>query len=301
MKRNMLILALALVLVLSLALTGCQKACEHEWKDANCSDPKTCELCDETDGAPLGHTWKAATCNAAKTCETCGKVEGQTLGHTWVDATCENPKTCSTCKAEEGEALGHTWVDATTEAPKTCSTCSKTEGDPIEVDDRFVTANCKDLFGSWTGKYINNAEDMGLTGIDAEMIYNSTMIFNNDGTCTVIDRLDLDACKEDYVTISVAITYMSYEAMGMDKTTADAAIMAETGMSVADYVRSMIDAMSEEDLITETEFIYYVEDGTVYLGDDWDSEMLECGYSVDGNTMNIDLLGQNIELTKDAA
>lgn len=300
MKRNLLIIALAMVMVVSLALTGCQKPCEHEWKDATCDQPKTCELCGATEGAPVGHTWKAATCVAAKTCETCEKVEGEALGHTWVDATCEKAKICSTCKTEEGEALGHTWVDATTEAPKTCSTCQKTEGEPIDVDDRFTTDNCKEVFGSWTGKYTTTAEEMGLTGIDAKMIYNSTLIFSNDGNCTVIDKLDLDACKDDYITITTAITYMTYESMGMNKAAADAAILAETGMSVTDYVTSMIEAMDAEDLTDETLFIYYVEDGAVYLGDDWDSEMLECKYSISGDKMSFELLGQTIELTKDA-
>lgn len=300
MKRNILVLTLALVMVLSLALTGCQSSCEHEWKDANCADPKTCELCDVTEGAPLGHTWKAATCNAAKTCETCGKVEGEALGHTWTAATCEAPKTCSTCKAEDGEALGHTWVDATTETPKNCTTCQKTEGEAINVDDRFVTANCQEVFGSWSGEYTNTAEDMGLTGVDATMVYNSTMVFNSDGTCSVIDRLLLDQCKEDYIIFMAAFVYETYEAAGMDKASIDSMFASETGMTVQEYAESTIDAMTEEDLVTVTEFVYYVEDGTVYLSTDWETEMVACVYSVNGDKLNINLLDQIIELTKDA-
>ena len=128
MKR-MLIIALALTVLLVLA--GC--ACEHEWADADCVTPKTCTLCEETEGTPLGHTWAAATCTDPKTCEDCGETEGEALGHTWTDATCVDAKTCSVCGETEGEALGHAWVDATEYAPKTCTTCGVTEGDPLPM------------------------------------------------------------------------------------------------------------------------------------------------------------------------
>lgn len=127
MKRRLYILALALVCVLALA--GCQ--CEHEWKDATCDTPKTCTLCDATEGAPLGHTWKAATCVAAKTCETCKTIEGKPLAHKWTEVSCAAPKTCSGCGKTEGEALPHTWTDATCDTPKTCSGCAATEGAPL--------------------------------------------------------------------------------------------------------------------------------------------------------------------------
>ncbi len=77
------------------------------------------------------HDFKPATCTSPKTCDLCGETEGEALGHTWVDADCDTPKTCSVCSETEGEALGHTWVDATTEAPKTCESCGETEGDPL--------------------------------------------------------------------------------------------------------------------------------------------------------------------------
>ena len=50
-KLISLILAMA---CLVLMLAGC--GCEHEWKDANCTDPMTCGLCGETEGEALGHT-----------------------------------------------------------------------------------------------------------------------------------------------------------------------------------------------------------------------------------------------------
>ena len=57
-------------------------ACEHEWIDATCTEPKTCSICGETEGEPIEHTWNDATCTEPKTCSVCGETEGDALGHT---------------------------------------------------------------------------------------------------------------------------------------------------------------------------------------------------------------------------
>ena len=127
MKRRFLIVMLALVL--TLLLTAC--GCEHEWKAASCSAPKTCGLCGEMEGEALPHTWQDATCAAPKTCSVCGQTEGEALPHTWQDATCTTAKTCTVCQATEGEPLGHTWKNATCTTVKTCTVCEVTEGEPL--------------------------------------------------------------------------------------------------------------------------------------------------------------------------
>lgn len=35
----------------------------HEWLEATCENPKTCSLCNETEGAPLGHTVEMGVCD----------------------------------------------------------------------------------------------------------------------------------------------------------------------------------------------------------------------------------------------
>ena len=128
MKRLMII---ALALTMLLALAGC--ACEHEWMEADCVNPRICAKCEEVEGTPLGHTWSAATCVDPKICENCAATEGEPKGHEWVEATCTEPNICSVCGETDGEALGHAWVDATELAPKTCSACGVTEGDPLPM------------------------------------------------------------------------------------------------------------------------------------------------------------------------
>lgn len=157
------ITAIVLLLALScLLLTGC--FCQHEWKDATCDDPKTCEKCGETEGDELDHEWEVADCVNPKTCSLCGKTRGEALGHTWTDATCETAKTCTVCGETEGKALGHTvlskasciaapkctvcgntvgeplghdWEAATRKAPKTCTACGETEGEPLDILDIY--------------------------------------------------------------------------------------------------------------------------------------------------------------------
>lgn len=53
--------------------------CPHDWILATCTNPKTCSICGQTEGEPLGHTWEEATKYTPKTCSTCGQKEGNLL------------------------------------------------------------------------------------------------------------------------------------------------------------------------------------------------------------------------------
>lgn len=125
-KKLKFMLALLLLPVL---LTACQ--CSHQWTEATCKTPRSCSLCDETEGEPLKHIWQEATCTQAKICSLCSETEGEALGHTWRDATCEQPKICSVCAATEGEPLSHIWQEATCTQPRTCTLCAQVEGDVL--------------------------------------------------------------------------------------------------------------------------------------------------------------------------
>lgn len=126
---------------------------DHEWQDATCTAAKTCSICGNTDGNPLGHQWEDATCTTPKTCSVCGETTGKPISHKWKRATCELPKTCSLCGAQEGEPLGHhyysmTWY--TTRRP-TCqvegertNTCSRCD---TPITEAVPVINC--LPGDW--------------------------------------------------------------------------------------------------------------------------------------------------------
>ncbi len=124
MKKITLILFSAL---LGLSFVACNDKCEHVYDNA-CDD--ACNKCKAE--RVITHEWVNADCDTPKTCENCGATEGESLGHEWVNADCDTPKTCENCGATEGESLGHAWVDATCDTPKTCGTCGATEGTVAE-------------------------------------------------------------------------------------------------------------------------------------------------------------------------
>lgn len=133
-------------------LCGLFRACtssfhDHEWQDATCTTAKTCIVCGNTDGDPLGHQWTDATCTAPKTCSVCGETQGNPGNHNWIKAACEAPKTCSLCGAQEGDPLGHHYYSTTWhtslrptcqtegERANTCSRCDAPVAESIPVID----------------------------------------------------------------------------------------------------------------------------------------------------------------------
>ena len=107
----------------------CTKICIHDWKDATCTEARTCEKCGITKGTSLNHTWENADCTTAKTCVRCKETVGKPLGHSWIPATCTQAKSCSACGRVEGVPADHNWVAATCVSPKYCADCKTTSGD----------------------------------------------------------------------------------------------------------------------------------------------------------------------------
>ena len=105
MKKRIVILTILALFLLT--LTGCQ--CKHEWKEATCTSPKICSLCEETEGEPLGHSWVDTACAAPKTCSACGEIEGEALAHTFTGGNYQDPTLCTVCGAE-GETLAPDFV-----------------------------------------------------------------------------------------------------------------------------------------------------------------------------------------------
>ena len=103
MKRNILSV-LFLSVMLATLLTGC--ACNHEWRNATCTEPKTCAKCGETEGAPLGHAWTEATSTTPATCLVCYEMQALPLpasGQVFIgaDKNCDSYLTisCSSSKS----------------------------------------------------------------------------------------------------------------------------------------------------------------------------------------------------------
>lgn len=126
--KLIIIIIAALVLIFILLFIFMPCLFHHEWKEATCESPRTCIVCDKTEGKALGHRWVEADCVTPKTCTVCDKTEGEALGHEWVEATCESPKTCAKCKKTEGEVLNHQIGNTTVVKAATCTAEGTAEG-----------------------------------------------------------------------------------------------------------------------------------------------------------------------------
>ena len=139
------IISVILCFVLLLSITGCEsndlnkkvrdeeKTHTHEYDEASCTLPKTCE-CGETKGEALGHDFLDATCTASQICSRCGLTNGEPLGHSFADATCTTARTCSRCKTTDGDKLGHDYSDATCTTAQICRKCSAVSGNALGHD-----------------------------------------------------------------------------------------------------------------------------------------------------------------------
>lgn len=299
MKKLLLLTILVLCMAL---LTGC--FCKHEtWHDATCETPKTCAECGETEGEALGHVWLAATCETPKTCEQCGLTDGEAKGHAWVDATCETPKTCTNCSLTEGDALGHAWQDATTEAPKTCSTCALTEGERIITDERFTTAATAELQGKWGIEFSLTAEDLGIQELEDPLVFVFVLEFCNDGNLKMYETVtDEKAFWDVIIDIYVETMYAEFAVQGLDRAAAEQAMIDAYGMGVEEYLHKAMEGVSINEIMESimgsvtSQGVYYVENGKLYSGFSWESEMDEDEFTVDGDKLYIDALTESLGL-----
>ena len=144
MKKTLKLFTVITCIALVLALSSCgfwnkeqndqvttttEPPHEHNFADADCLNPKTCE-CGATEGEALGHTPNNddGDCTTAVTCSECGVVTTEARNeHTGGEATCGAKAVCESCGTAYGEldlenhvaidgscACGEIWhIDAT--------------------------------------------------------------------------------------------------------------------------------------------------------------------------------------------
>ena len=91
------------------------EAPSHKWTAFSCTDPRTCTVCGESDGVPMGHFWQEATCEEPKKCTECNETQGTALGHKYDNgvvtkaptesAEGEKTFTCSECSGTKVESV----------------------------------------------------------------------------------------------------------------------------------------------------------------------------------------------------
>lgn len=294
---------LLLVLLCAAVFTGCQ--CEHAWVEASCDVPKTCTLCQETDGAPLGHSWLAATCETPKTCEVCGVVQGEAEGHTWVEATCTAPKHCQVCELTEGAVLEHEWQKATTEKPMTCGVCGTTEGERIITDARFTTAANQAIFGAWEVEMTMTGEELEMADYVQEVPFIATLRFGEAGDLSLDMRFkDLEAFLAELNANTEALMYQQFEDMDMTREEADDVFQSAYGMTVSEYAESIWAVVNWENLfdVYAASYVYYMDGDQIYVADSWEDTFASSTVTIEGEKMTLvdsELSGgQVLELTR---
>ena len=118
--KTIIIIVIAVLIAVGGTVTAVvmlgEKDCEHEWAEATCTSPKTCKLCEETEGDPAGHSYGAWVGNGdgthTKTCsrDSSHKVNENCSGGS---ATCTDKAVCISCSEEYGELGDHSFGEWT--------------------------------------------------------------------------------------------------------------------------------------------------------------------------------------------
>ena len=121
----------------------------HDWKEATCTDPKTCSRCGDTEGKALGHdfadVWSSDESGHWHVCSRCD-AKADEAAHTpdREAATETDPIKCSVCDYEIAPALGHTHTLTKVEAK--APTCTE-DGNKAY----YVCSGCGKLYEDATG------------------------------------------------------------------------------------------------------------------------------------------------------
>ena len=192
--------------------------------------------------------------------------------HQWMEADCQRPKTCKLCGETDGQPTDkHQWEEATTDAPKTCSVCHLTEGDPIDVDERFTTSACKPLFGQWQTTYETDGTSLGMSELVIPM--KMTVTFCKDGELLVETApQSISALEQEVAQRLAQMLYDHYSSTGLNWEQADAACKEQSGKSVTEFCAYRANQIVKT-ISSQEEHVYYVEDGSLFTGEDWGDDM----------------------------
>jgi hypothetical protein len=199
-------------------------------------------------------------------------------------------------------ALGHEWEAATPEHPKTCKTCGKTEGLPIELDDRFLAENCAPFFGNWCYTQTTKAEELLLPGFDRDVVEIITYEFGLYGTLNITTVVeDPQSYKALLVGFRAAEIYSGLAEEGLNAEMADGYYLEKYDMTIVEYALKEVEEQDwEADMNLCEEWVYYVEDGMLYLARHWDDPFEEWPFIIDEDSLTLinEWTGENLVLTR---
>lgn len=142
---------------------------------------------------------------------------------------------------------------------------------------------------------------LGIPDFEGDLSFVYNLEFGNAGDMSLMLQIgDEDSFMEAIILASVASTYAELEAQNISKEEADAAMEQEFGMDVEAYMRATMENISMNDLLAsvfsaiDLGGVYYVENGQIYAGSDWNAEMDPSDFSLDGDQLIIDSLSTSL-------
>ena len=177
--------AVALIGLVTSLLLLIPNECKHEYDHA-CDS--ICNLCEEE--RTIEHDWKNADCINPKTCNICQTQEGEALGHDWTTPDvdqCEVQSTCSRCGVTEGENKEHVYDNDCDISCNICDYIRTTEHSPNEDDGDCTTEIICSICGAVTtpakSVHIPNGDDNDC----------STAV-----SCSVCNQIIIEAKNHDF-------------------------------------------------------------------------------------------------------
>jgi len=142
---------------------------------------------------------------------------------------------------------------------------------------------------------------LGIPDFEGDLSFVYNLEFGNAGDMSLMLQIgDEDSFMKAIILASVASTYAELEAQNISKEEADAAMEQEFGMDVEAYMRATMENISMNDLLAsvfsaiDLGGVYYVENGQIYAGSDWNAEMDPSDFSLDGDQLIINSLSTSL-------
>ena len=117
LKMKKILILLAILTIASLAIFSCDNGekteCDkngHSWADATCTSPKTCTVCQATEGGTLSHVYTTYTSNNDATCTSDGTKT----------AKCDGCATATDTVTDTGSKKPHAYGEWTISKATTC-------------------------------------------------------------------------------------------------------------------------------------------------------------------------------------
>lgn len=172
------------------------------------------------------------------------------------------------------------------------SSASLVEGETLEVvlvktmdladkSSEFDSEVCAPLFGSWTGEITLDGTSQDLP---SDIRCQLTITFSEDGQVHCLMQLN----RDDVKAATIEKLYQTFAATGMTREDVDAAFMENGGTTIGEAVDAMLDSGASGVQLEQTYTgVYFVADGMIYGGENWEDAMVLTLYTLEGDTLTL--------------